>query len=170
MGWADGGNAVGVNGISTDTVVAVGSGTSVQFRQMMSGCSAMVVVIRALVVASRLAVGAMLSTVTGAMSKPSSVGPVSAETSKALLAVNTATPTNAASQTGICEKRIEHLTIFEALVVSLNAPARGAHRAPELRSNQYRHISTTGAIAPVDETVRASHGRRCASSFECLYR
>lgn len=121
VGWADGGSNVGFGDTSTDTVVAVGSGTSVQCRQMISGCSAIVAVSRAFVVASMLAVGATFSTVTGAMSKPSLPGPVSAETSKALLAVTTATPTSAASQTGILEKRIDHLTVFELLPVSLNA-------------------------------------------------
>jgi hypothetical protein len=97
---------------ATRVSVAVGRGTSVQCRQMMSGNSATVAVSRAFAVASMLVVGALTSSVP-VVGARSTAGLANVETSRALLAVRAAMPTSAASQTGICEKRIDHLTVCE---------------------------------------------------------
>jgi hypothetical protein len=152
--------AVFVGVAATRVSVAVGRGTSVQCRQMMSGNSATVAVSRAFAVASMLVVGALTASVPAATGACSPAGLANVETSRALLAVRAAMPTSAASQTGICEKRMDHLTVREHT-------GRDPHR---ISRRSVPSASTTSQPIPTYTCHRRQRARRRNGASESCVR
>jgi hypothetical protein len=151
--------AVFVGVAATRVSVAVGRGTSVQCRQMMSGNSATVAVSRAFAVASMLVVDRLTSSVPAAGAR-STAGLANVETSRALLAVRAAMPTSAASQTGICEKRMDHLTVCEHT-------GRDTHR---ISRRSVPSASTTSQPIPTYTCHRRQRARRRNGASESCVR